>query len=283
VARPRKQIVDYFPHDTDASGGKVETVLQNKYGNDGYAFWFRVKELLGRSPGHFYNFKVPDDWEFLLAKTHIPDTETAKGILETLAILGAIDPKLYRAGIIWSQDFVDSVEIVYKKRMEKKPERPNSVGKTPISETVTLVSVSDNSPSSPHTPLLSSKHSKVKDSIVLTPKGGQHKAVLIQKNAIVTEIFTEMRTYLGFPDKTDKDPIPSYGKEGQAIKRMLARGFTREAIVECWKGKVSQRGGEFVSMTWVNEDIGKPEKQKRRPKELSTEEEIAASIKEVEL
>ena len=90
-----------------------------------------------------------------------------------------------------------------------------------------------------------------------------------------------MRTFLGFPDKVTQDPIPNYGKEGQAIKRMLTRGFTREAIVLCWKGKVSQRGGEFASMTWVNEDIGKPEKQKRGPKQLSTEQEIAASIQEV--
>jgi hypothetical protein len=38
---------------------------------------------------------------------------------------------------------------------------------------------------------------------------------------------------------------------------MLARGFTREDILACWKGKVSQCGGEFVSMVWVNEDIGR--------------------------
>lgn len=93
----------------------------------------------------------------------------------------------------------------------------------------------------------------------------------------VNEIFAEMRAYLGYPDKISQDPIPSYGKEGQAIKRMLTRGFTREAIVACWKSKVSQRGGEFVSMTWVNQDIGKTKQRSREP---STAEEIAESIKE---
>jgi hypothetical protein len=124
---------------------------------------------------------------------------------------------------------------------------------------------------------------KVKDK-VLTPKGGQRTAQSIpkeKKDSIVNEIFAEMRDYLGYPDKISQDPIPSYGKEGQAIKRMLTRGFTREAIVACWKSKISQRGGEFVSMIWVNEDIGKGDKQKRRPKELSSEAEIAASIEEV--
>jgi hypothetical protein len=276
MARPKKQIVDYFPHDTDASDSRVLTVLQNKYGNDGYAFWFKVKELLGRTPGHFYNFNNPDDWEFLLAKTHISVTETAKSILGTLAVLEAIDPKLYQLGIIWSQELVDSVADVYKKRKEKKPERPNSVGETPISATETLVSGGGNPLSSPHTPLSLSNQTKVKESKVVR---GQRKAVHPPKDQIIVEIFTEMRTFLGFPDKVDKDPIPSYGREGSAIKRMVTRGFTREAILECWKGKVSQRGGEFVSMTWVNQDIGQSEKPARRRKELSTEDEIAASIR----
>jgi hypothetical protein len=73
----------------------------------------------------------------------------------------------------------------------------------------------------------------------------------------VNEIFAEMRKYLGYHERTPQDPIPSYGKEAQAIKRMLTRGFTSEDILACWKGKVSQRGGEFVSMVWANEDIGR--------------------------
>jgi len=101
------------------------------------------------------------------------------------------------------------------------------------------------------------KSSLVKSNTPLLRKGARTKQVA----PIVNEIFTEMRTYLGFPDRVQKDPIPSYGKEGQTIKRMLARGFTREEILACWKSKVSQRGGEFVSMTWVNEDIGKKGKK----------------------
>ena len=115
------------------------------------------------------------------------------------------------------------------------------------------------------------KSSIVKSSTPLLRKGAHPK----KTDPIVNEIFTEMRSYLGFPDKVEKDPIPSYGKEGQAIKRMLTRGFTRGEILACWQGKVSQRGGEFVSMTWVNEDIGtkgakvgvqpKPKQARRRP------------------
>jgi len=47
MARPRKQTVDYFPHDTDVSSGKTLTILQSKYGNDGYAFWFKLLRMPG--------------------------------------------------------------------------------------------------------------------------------------------------------------------------------------------------------------------------------------------
>ncbi|MBA7587340.1 hypothetical protein ES708_29367 [subsurface metagenome] len=77
-----------------------------------------------------------------------------------------------------------------------------------------------------------------------------------------------MRTYLGYPDKVKEDPIPSYGREGQAIKRMRTRGFTREEVTDCWKQKVDVCGGEFVSMTWVNQDIGKKGgKDEQRPRQ----------------
>jgi len=106
----------------------------------------------------------------------------------------------------------------------------------------------------------------VKSSLVKsnTPKGARKK----RADPIVDEIFTEMRTYLGYPDRVNEDPIPSYGREGQAIKRMLARGFTREEVTGCWKQKVDARGGEFVSMTWVNQDIGKKGgKGEQRPRQ----------------
>lgn len=110
----------------------------------------------------------------------------------------------------------------------------------------------------------------------ITPLSLDKGARTKRADPVINEIFFEMRRFLGYPEKvcggealpaieenqamtaeSSVDPIPNYGKEGKAIKRMLTRGFTREEILACWKSKVSQRGGEFVSMTWVNEDIGK--------------------------
>jgi len=73
-------------------------------------------------------------------------------------------------------------------------------------------------------------------------------------NGKVEDIFIAMRTYYKYPDENDVDPIPNYGKEGKAIKRLLDRGFNNVQILDCWMAKCRQRG-QFVSMQWVNEDI----------------------------
>ena len=67
-------------------------------------------------------------------------------------------------------------------------------------------------------------------------------------------MFDGMRAFYGYPDRTDKDPVPNYGKEGKAIKRMLARGFTPTQILEVWMAKC-KKAGVFKSMVYVNEDI----------------------------
>ena len=45
MARPRKQTVDYFPHYCKC--GRTIFILENRFGNDGYAFWFKLLEILG--------------------------------------------------------------------------------------------------------------------------------------------------------------------------------------------------------------------------------------------
>ncbi len=71
----------------------------------------------------------------------------------------------------------------------------------------------------------------------------------------VHEVFIAMREYYGYPERTKIDPVPNYGKEGKAIKRMLERGFDITQIISCWMEKV-KKAGQFKSMVYVNEDIG---------------------------
>ena len=124
MGRNCKHIVDYFPHDTDSSDSKTLTIIQAKYGNDGYSLWFKLLQLLGRTEGHFYDFNNPTDWEFMLAKMHIQSAEKAREILNTLAALGAIDKPLFEAGIIWSDNFITRITDAYLRRKEKLPIKP---------------------------------------------------------------------------------------------------------------------------------------------------------------
>jgi hypothetical protein len=66
-----------------------------------------------------------------------------------------------------------------------------------------------------------------------------------------------MRRYLGYPERIDKDPIPNYGVEGKAIKRLLMRGYSPTDVLEYWKKRVDTRKG-FISMVYINQDIGGP-------------------------
>lgn len=121
MARPKKQKVDYFPH--FVSSGRTIFILENEYGNDGYAFWFKLLEILGDSEGHYYDCNNKANWKFLLAKTHV-DEVSAEKIINTLIELDKIDKELWEKRIIWVQNFVNNLSELYKKRATNLPTKP---------------------------------------------------------------------------------------------------------------------------------------------------------------
>lgn len=123
MGRPNKTGVDYFSHDTRS--GKTIFTLESKYGNDGYAFWFKLLELLGSQDGLYIDCNNSDEWEYLLAKTRV-DEVSASEILELLSNLKAIDTELWNQKIIWCQKFVDRLEAtIYRKRTTEIPQKPS--------------------------------------------------------------------------------------------------------------------------------------------------------------
>ena len=145
MARPSKQTVDYFPHST--THGKTMYILEDKYGNDGYAFWFKLLELLGNTGGHVYEYENPADKQFLLAKTHVSE-EKAKEILDLLADLDAIDHQLWKHNIIWSDNFVDNIKDAYSRRKVNVPHKPTVTEDNVVQKpTTTKVNADKNSQS----------------------------------------------------------------------------------------------------------------------------------------
>ena len=123
MARPKKQVVDYFPHMCNHK--KTIYILEQKYGNNGYAFWFKLLEMLGNTEGHFLNLNDATTWEFLQAKTHIEESLCTE-ILDLLSKLEAIDSELWEEEkIVWSQNFVDGITDAYKNRRVEIPVKPS--------------------------------------------------------------------------------------------------------------------------------------------------------------
>lgn len=122
MARPVKETVDYYPH--FVKSGRTIFILESRYGNDGYAFWFKLLEILGDAEGHYYDCSIPNNWAYLLAKTRCSE-DTAKAIISTLLTLDKIDGKLWNdRQVIWCQHFVDNVSSVYKMRHAEIPTEP---------------------------------------------------------------------------------------------------------------------------------------------------------------
>ena len=121
MGRPKKEGAEYFPHFT--SNGKTIFTLESMHGNDGYAFWFKLLEILCSTEGHFYRTNNPPEWLFLVSKTRVT-AETATAILQTLADLEAIDPDLLTHGVIWCEKLVDNLRPVYAKRKVDLPSKP---------------------------------------------------------------------------------------------------------------------------------------------------------------
>jgi hypothetical protein len=111
------------------------------------------------------------------------------------------------------------------------------------------------------------------------PDGGVPKTKRQKKKVTdprVKQILDEITTYLGYPDKTDKVPIPNYPAEGKHIKTILSRHFTAEEILVYWKQRIDSAGGQYVAAHYINQDIGKT-KRTSPARRLPTTEELKKS------
>lgn len=119
MARPKKSTVEYFPHDT--THGATMLVLETRWGNDGYAFWYKLLESLGNHENHYIDCRKPAEWELLTAKTRV-NKETATDILDMLATMAAIDSNLWKNHkVIVSPNFLCRIEDAYRKRKDRFP------------------------------------------------------------------------------------------------------------------------------------------------------------------
>jgi len=158
MARPPKQTVDYFSHDSNASGGKTLTILYNNFGHDGISAWWQLLESISSTKNHFIDIRNHEDLEFLAAKLRF-SLDRLTLILAKMASLEAIDSELYKAGLIWSQNLVDRLSTVYNSRNQSLPSKPSI--NNPVSLTDNPIDLPDNA----QTKVKKTKINKTKDTL----------------------------------------------------------------------------------------------------------------------
>lgn len=149
MPRPTKQTVDYFPHYVTES--KTKFTLENRWGNDGYAVWFKILEILCKTDGHACYLNDPLDWEYFISLMKVED-DVARAIIDKLAEIGKIDSELWTEHkVIWCPTLMENIKFVYDKRTVKMPTKPIfppqkqvSAPKTDITATETGVFGNDN-------------------------------------------------------------------------------------------------------------------------------------------
>lgn len=165
MARAKKIGVDYYSHDVGAQKKQTVKALRSRFGNDGYAFWFILLELLGEREGLYMDCSDEATWIYLCTEVMI-DEDKVTDMLNFLGRLGAIDKDLWAVDkIIWCQNFTDRLAGVFEKRKLTKPEKPiskmGSATKTNISAPEMPISATEMRQSKV-------KESKVKNSKVNT-------------------------------------------------------------------------------------------------------------------
>lgn len=114
MAREQRHDVDYFPH--SCIHGRKMHIIEAKFGNDGYAAWFKLLEQLGKANYHYLDISDEMNLMFIVSTFKVEE-ERAIEILKTLSKIDAIDKFLYdEHKIIYSEKFAQSVKDAYRKR-----------------------------------------------------------------------------------------------------------------------------------------------------------------------
>jgi len=116
MARPERNTIDYFPH--ILGEGKKMYFIETKYGNDGYATWYKILEKLGSTEYHYLNLNKVEEVMFLAAKCRVSE-EMLILIINDLTKIGVFDTFLWDNKIIWCPQFIETIQDAYKKRNNK--------------------------------------------------------------------------------------------------------------------------------------------------------------------
>jgi hypothetical protein len=220
-------------------------IIESHYGNDGYAFWFKLLELLATSHGHYFDANNPLQMEFLAAKTRLSSSQTTD-LLCLLAQIEAIDKDLWeQRKVIWCQNLINNVVEVYENRKGLLPEKPYYDG---VKLCQNIDNHTDNAVSSIH-----NTESKVKETKV--DKTKVYNKAIISKSPFgekLSELFARLDKERGYALSVKRKA------EAASMMRMLKKEYTTDQIIETWRSLKSEPfySDKELTMMTVEGQIG---------------------------
>lgn len=135
MARPQKEWLDYFPHDTDAVDDPKIDALRAMYGNDGYAFYFITCEKIYRNPNAEFSIKNKAITLSLVKKIGVTESLFFE-ILNVAFELNLFDASEYEANQIITSNGIkkryEQVQTLRNSWRDKKNKKKVFLGENPI-------------------------------------------------------------------------------------------------------------------------------------------------------
>lgn len=264
MARPPKEGLDYFPHDTDASNDEKIEALRSIHGNNGYAFYFILLERIYRTPNFELDIsasEIGEEMKQILARKIAVTVQEFDLLLETALRWGCFDKQKYsEKGILSSNGIRRRASAVLEKR-----EKMRNLYRLKVSAAETRE----------ETPQSKVKKSKVNNNPPLPPHSGgmavkenceQRKQINIQQ-----ERFAAFWT--AYPKKRNK------GQAEKAFEKVAPDEQLMEAILtSIERAKKSaqwlKEKGQYIPYpaTWLNAKGWEDEINDLKPKAMQIPE-----------
>jgi len=121
MARPKKNTVDYFPH--DCIKFREITLVQKKFGSDGYRLYYQLMELLGRTPDHTLEYNSPIDKLYVADELRV-EVDFLDEVFKFMYEIKILHQSSFKDGYLFSEELINRIETVYDKRKTEVPVPP---------------------------------------------------------------------------------------------------------------------------------------------------------------
>ena len=125
TGRPESKNVDYFPHFT--KGDRMLDLIEFRHKTEGYAFVYKLQEMLADAPYHKLSVKTQDEKDMFEMGIGIKK-EVVDDVINILVNNNKIDRELWeKERVIWWQEFVERLSAVWYKRGKRIPTKEGGI------------------------------------------------------------------------------------------------------------------------------------------------------------